>query len=315
MTNREFLWTESYRPHTIADTILPIDLKSTFQKFVDIGAIPTLLLTGKPGTGKTTVARAMLDQMGADYIMINGSLEGRQIDTLRNQIQQYASSMSLVSSGRKYIILDEADHLNPVSFQPALRNFMEEYSENVGFILTGNYKSKIIDPLISRCSVVDFTIPPQEKPKLAAQFMKRTEFILGAEGITYEKKVVAELIMKFFPDWRRILNELQRYSVSGKIDVGILSNFHESSLSDLINNLKGKKFTEVRKWVAEHSDFDTNDVFRMFYDRASEIFMPVSIPPLVLILARYQYQDAFVVDKQINLAAFFVEVMVDLQFK
>lgn len=309
----EFLWVEKYRPHTIADTILSPNLQATFQQFVDDESVPNLLLTGRAGVGKTTVARAMLDQLGADYIVINGSMHGN-IDTLRTDILNFASTVSF-SGGRKYVILDEADYLNPNSTQPALRNFMEEYSKNCGFILTCNFKNKLIDPLISRCSVIEFSIPKEDKPKLAMRFYKRVVEILKKENVEAEPKAIAGVIEKHFPDWRRVLNELQRYSATGKIDVGILTNLQDDSFKQLVGFLKGKEFSNVRKWVGENSDVDPATFFRKFYDQSNELMDSPSIAQLVLILAKYQYQAAFVVDQEINIAACLTEIMVECIFK
>lgn len=309
----EFLWTEAYRPHTIQDTVLPQSLKAVFQQFVDDGSIPNLLLTGKAGTGKTTVARAMLEELGCDYIVINGSMNGN-IDTLRNEILTFASSVSL-SGGRKYVILDEADYLNPNSTQPALRNFMEEFSKNCGFILTCNFRNRIIEPLHSRCSVIEFAIPSAEKPKIAAAFFKRVLHVLSKEEVTADPKVVAAVVEKHFPDFRRTLNELQRYAATGQIDSGILANVADVSIKDLVQALKAKEFTTMRKWVAENTDVDANVLFRKFYDTASEFLKPQSVPQLVLIVADYQYKHAFVADHEINLVAFLTECMVECEFK
>lgn len=308
----EFLWVEKYRPKTINDCILPEGLKQTFSSFIDSGNIPNLLLTGSAGVGKTTVAKAMLEQIGADYIVINGSMNGN-IDTLRNDIQQFASTISF-SGGRKYVILDEADYLNANSTQPALRNFMEEFSRNCGFILTCNFKHRIIEPLHSRCSVVDFKISKDDLPRLAVQFFKRTVGILSNEKVEYDKAVVAELINKHVPDWRRVLNELQRYSVNGKIDSGIFVNLQDENLKTLIGYIKAKNFGEMRKWVGENSDTDSAQLFRKFYDQAYNYVKPASIPELVVLIAKYQYQAAFVADPEINTAAFLTEVMVSLEF-
>jgi len=310
----EFLWVEKYRPHTIADTILPDDLKKTFQTFVDNRNIPNLLLTGSAGIGKTTVAKAMLDEIGADYIVINGSDEGRLIDTLRTKIKNFASSMSL-AGGRKYVILDESDYLNAETVQPALRNFMEEYSANCGFILTCNFVNKIIAPLHSRCSVVEFKMRNADKPKLAGQFFKRVEWILEREGIDYEQKVVAELITKHFPDNRRILNELQRYSVTGRIDSGVLANQTESNLKVLMDALKNKEFSNVRKWVGQNIDGDMAPFFRKFYETIHDYVAPASIPQIVVTLADYQFKSAFAADQEINTMAMLTEIMVDAEFK
>lgn len=309
----EFLWSEKYRPHKISDCILPEDLKQTFQKFVDLKSIPNLLLSGGPGVGKTTVAKAMLDEMDNDYIIINGSMNGN-IDTLRNEIRNYAATVSFTSD-RKYVILDEADYLNANSTQPALRNFMEEFSSNCGFILTCNFKNRIIAPLHSRCSVVDFKINGKEKASLAKDFMQHISMILEAENVEYDKKVVAELIMKYFPDWRRLLNELQRYSINGKIDTGILAQVSDVNLKDLTTMLKNKDFTAMRKWVATNNTLEPSVLFRKLYDSACETIEQNSIPQLVLIISEYQYKSAFVVDQEINTAACLTNIMADCQFK
>lgn len=309
----EFLWVERYRPKTIEDCVLPEELKNTFKQFVANGEIPNLLLTGGPGVGKTTVARAMLEQIGADYIVINGSMNGN-IDTLRNEILAFASSVSF-TGGRKYVILDEADYLNANSTQPALRNFMEEFSRNCGFILTCNFRNRIIEPLHSRCSVVEFKIAKSDLPKLAGQFFKRVLGILGGNNVTYDKAVVAELIQRHLPDWRRVLNELQRYSVNGNIDTGIFAGIGDDSFAGLIDALKAKKFTDMRKWVGENSDMDSTSMFRRFYDRAYDIVNPKSVPELVLLISKYQYQAAFAADHEINTAAFLTEVMMSVDFK
>lgn len=308
----EFLWVEAYRPKTVQDTILPEALKATFQEFVNQGNIPNLLLSGSAGCGKTTIARAMLEELGCDYIVINGSMNGN-IDTLRNDIKSFASSVSL-SGGRKYVILDEADYLNANSTQPALRNFMEEFSKNCGFILTCNFKNRIIEPLQSRCSVIDFKISKKEMPVLAMQFMKRVAGILDKQGIEYDKAVVAEVIKKHFPDWRRVLNELQRYSATGRIDSGMLSNLPEASFKSLIGFLKERDFTSMRKWVGENIDSDSVAIFRTLYDTASEYMDKNSVPQLVLILAKYQYQAAFVADHEINLVSCLTEIMIECKF-
>jgi DNA polymerase III delta prime subunit len=313
MIRDDFLWVEKYRPRTIDSTILPADLKATFQQFVDQKNVPNLLLTGRAGVGKTTVARAMLEELQCDYVIINGSMNGN-IDTLRNEIRDFASSVSF-SGGRKYVILDEADYLNPNSTQPALRNFMEEYSKNCGFILTCNFKNRIIEPLHSRCSVIEFKIDKEDKPKMASQFFKRVCNILNEEGVTYDQKAVVEVITKFFPDWRRVLNELQRYSATGKIDSGILVNFSEENLKGLVELLKVKNFTEVRKWVAENNDIDQTVFFRKLYDTASQYLKTNSIPQLVITLAEYQYKAAFVADHEINILACLTEIMAEGDFK
>jgi DNA polymerase III delta prime subunit len=309
----QFLWVEKYRPKTIADTILPEELKATFQQFVDQKNIPNLILSGSAGVGKTTVARAMLEELECDYIVINGSMNGN-IDTLRNEILNFASSVSL-SGGRKYVILDEADYLNANSTQPALRNFMEEFSRNCGFILTCNFKNRIIEPLHSRCSVIDFKLSKSASAKLAAQFFKRVEKILSNENIEYDRAVVAEVITKFFPDWRRVLNELQRYAAIGKIDSGILGNIKDLEINSVYKLLKEKDFTGLRKWVAENVDIEQVEVFRRLYETADQYMTTNSVPQLVLILSKYQYQAAFVADPEINIIACFTEVLINCEFK
>ena len=307
-----FLWTEKYRPRNISNTILPDDLKSTFDDFIKNG-IPNLLLSGGPGVGKTTTAKAMLDQVGSDYMVINGSMNGG-IDTLRNDIKSYASTVSL-NGKRKFVILDEADYLNPQSTQPALRNFMEEYSKNCGFILTANYKNRIIEPLHSRCSVIEFIIHKENKPVLANKFLKRVQDILKEENVEYDKKAVVELIIKHFPDWRRIINELQRYSSSGKIDVGILTQMSDASFNTLVRALKKKDFNEMRKWVAENLDNDPTTIYRKLYDSCNTNMKETSIPILVTTIADYQYKSAFVADQEINLVACLTALMIECEFK
>lgn len=314
MSNIEnMLWVERYRPKTIEETILPDNLKKTFQTFVDNKSVPNLLLAGGPGVGKTTVARAMLEELGCDYIIINGSMSGN-IDTLRTDIQEFASSVSMYG-GRKYVILDEADYLNANSFQPALRNFMEEFSSNCGFILTCNFINKIIKPLHSRCSVINFKVENKHKPKIASHFFKRSCYILDNEKIEYDKPVVAELINTYFPDWRRVINEMQRYSVTGKIDSGILSNLSDENFKSLMTYLKSKNFSEMRKWVVENLDNDSNSLIRKIYDYSYEYVKPSSVPELVLLLAKYQYNAAFVADAEINIVAMLTEIMVDMEWK
>ena len=314
MIRDDFLWVEKYRPKTVGETILPESLKTTFQSFVDQKNIPNLLLTGGPGVGKTTIARAMLEELDTDYMMINGSDEGRTIDTLRVKIKQFASSVSL-AGGRKYVILDEADYINPESTQPALRSFMEEFSRNCGFILTCNFVNKIITPLHSRCSVINFTIPKEDKPKMAQAFMERIVNILKEQGIEYDQKCLVQIIMKHFPDNRRVLNELQRYSASGKIDAGILVSISDENIKLLIEHMKKKNFTDVRKWVAKNIESSTTDIFRRIYDKASLYAKPECIPQIVVILADYQYKAAFVADHELNMMACLTEVMVESEWK
>lgn len=308
----EFLWVEKYRPKTIADTILPESLKSTFQEFVNQKNIPNLILNGPAGCGKTTVARAMLEELDCDYIIINGSMNGN-IDTLRNEIKNFASAVSL-SGGRKYVILDEADYLNANSTQPALRNFMEEFSKNCGFILTCNFKNRIIEPLQSRCSIIDFKISKKDLPELAAQFMKRVCNILTTENIEFDKASVAEVLKKHFPDWRRVLNELQRYSATGKIDSGILVNMQEISLKSLMDFLKAKDFTNMRKWVGENIDNDADVIYRKIFDQTNQYIAKSSVPLIVLLIGKYQYQHAFAADSEINLVCCLTEIMMEAEW-
>jgi len=308
-----FLWVEQYRPKTVDECILPKTLKTQLQSYVDKQDISNLILSGGPGVGKTTAARAMLEQIGATYMFINGSEESG-IDVLRTKIKNFASTVSL-DGGRKYLILDEADYLNPQSTQPALRGFIEEFHQNCGFILTCNYKNKLIAPLHSRCGVVDFTIPKSEKVGLAGQFFKRAISILQENGIKYNEKVVAELINNHFPDWRRILNELQRYSVSGQIDAGILVNLGEKSIKELMGMMKNKEFTNVRKWVVENIDNDPDTLFRAVYDNLYEYLDSSTIPHVVVILGEYQYKNAFVADAEINMVACLTEIMARGKFK
>ncbi len=311
---KEFLWTEQYRPKKIADCILPASFKSIFEAFVEKGEIPNLLLSGGPGIGKTTVAKALLTELDIDFLMINGSLEGRQIDVLRTTIQQYASSISF-NGRRKYVILDEADYLNPQTVQPALRNFMEEFSRNCGFILTCNFKNRIIDPLQSRCSVVDFKINKKDLPILAGQFMERVEYILTTENVSYNKKVLAELIMKYLPDWRKVINELQKYSITGSIDIGILSALSDESFSSLLKYLKEQNFTAMRKWVVDNNDVETSTLFRSLYDFSVGKLSPTDQAQMILLLADYQYKAAFVADHEINTVACLTEIMMKVEFK
>lgn len=310
--NEHMLWVEKYRPKTIEECILPDALKKTFQDFVNQKKIPNLLLAGTAGVGKTTVARALCEEVGCDYIIINGSDESG-IDVLRNKIKNYASSMSL-SGGRKVVILDEADYLNPNSTQPALRGAIEEFSSNCSFIFTCNFKNRIIDPIHSRCTVIDFKANGS-KAKMAIQFFKRVENILQTEGINYEKEVVAAVITKHFPDNRRILNELQRYAAGGTIDKGILASVSEIQMNELIKALKDKDFGSCRKWVTNNLDNDQSRIFRNVYDALYDVLSSNSVPQLVLILAKYQYQSAFVADHEINLIACLTEIMVECEFK
>jgi len=310
----QFLWVEKYRPQKIDDCILPESLKTTFKQYVAQGELPTLLLAGTAGIGKTTVAKALCNEIGAEYIVVNGSEEGRSIDVLRTTIKGFATTVSLTDA-KKVVIIDEADYMNAQSVQPALRNFIEEYSNNCRFIFTCNYKNRIIEPLHSRCAVIEFKIDNKDKQQIAAHFFKRATQVLKQEEVEFDPKVIAELVTKFFPDWRRVLNELQRYSVSGKIDSGILLNLSEESFKDLVGNMKQKNFTEVRKWVAKNSDADTVSIFRQLYDTSSENMEPASIPQLVLILADYQYKAAFVADHELNIMAALTETMAQCKFK
>ena len=312
MTNQAFLWVEKYRPTKITDCILPESIKNTFIEFIGQKDIPNLLLSGGSGVGKTTVARALCEELHADYILINGSEESG-IDVLRNKIKQFASTVSL-QSGSKVVILDEADYLNPQSTQPALRGFIEEFHRNCRFIFTCNFKNRIIEPLHSRCSVIEFKINGN-KIMLAEQFMERVEQILKSENIGFDEPVVAELIMKHFPDWRRVLNELQRYSVSGVIDSGILVNIAEVNLTELMTHLKKKEFTKMRKWVVNNIDNDPVKVFRKIYEKLYDYMKPESIPNAVIILGEYQYKSAFVADQEVNLLACLTEIMSQCKFK
>ena len=314
MEREEFLWVEKYRPSKVIDCVLPSDLEETFSEYVDKNSVPNLILTGGPGTGKTTAAKALCEETSTDYLMVNGSDEGRSIDTVRTTLTQFCSSVSMTGN-RKAIIMDEADYMNPDSVQPALRGFIEKFGNNVSFLFTCNYRNRIIDPIHSRCAVLDFIIPNNEKPKIAERYLDRCEKILDGEGIVYDKKVLIELIMKYFPDFRRVLNELQRYSVSGEIDTGILSSINEVNLNELVSSLKGKKFSEVRKWANQNIDQDTTKIFRKFYDNLNGQLKPQSIPQAVLIIADYQYKSAFVADQEINLVACLTEIMVECEFK
>jgi DNA polymerase III delta prime subunit len=313
MSIQNLLWVEKYRPHKIEDCVLPESIRNTFHNIVKSNEIQNLLLCGGPGCGKTTVARALCQQMNLDHIFLNASENGN-IDTLRTTVRNFASAVSL-SGNRKVVILDEADYLNPQSTQPALRGFIEEFSSNCRFIFTCNFKNRIIEPLHSRCSIVEFNIPNKEKPQMAAAVMARVSSILDNEKIPYDRKVVAEVVMQFFPDFRRIINELQLYSVSGKIDSGILSSIKDSTYAELFAHMKSKNFSEVRKWVAANSDIDHSKFFRKIYDELNEQIDKSSIPSVVLILAEYQYRMAFSADHEICMAACMAEIMMNAQFR
>jgi len=310
--SEHILWVEKYRPKTIEDCILPDSLKATFQEYVNRKEIPNLLLSGTAGVGKTTVAKALCEEVGCDYIVINGS-DDSGIDVLRNKIKNYASSVSLMG-GRKVVIIDEADYLNPNSTQPAFRGVIEEYASNCSFIFTCNFKNRIMDAIHSRCTCIDFKLNGS-KAKMASAFFKRVEYILEKEGVKYDKPVVAEIITKHFPDNRRILNELQRYSVGGTIDKGLLASVSDVQLTELINSLKVKNFAGARKWVTNNLDNDPTKIYRKLYDGLYELLQPNSVPQLVLHLAKYQYQSAFVADHEINMIACLTEIMVDCEFK
>lgn len=311
--NDKMLWVEKYRPSSINDCILPERLKKPFQEYVNRKEIPNMILSGTAGVGKTTVARAMCEEIGADYILINGSDESG-IDMLRVKIKGFASSVSLMG-GRKVIIIDEADYLNPNSTQPAFRGVIEEFADNCSFIFTCNFKNRIIEPLHSRCAVIDFKLRGDEKAQIAAAFMARVEFVLQKEEVSYDPKVVAEIIKRFFPDYRRVLNELQRYSTFGKIDIGVLSVESNAKLKELTKWLADKNFAEVRKWVAQNTDSDAATVYREVYDNLSDLLQKDSIPAAVILLAKYQYQAAFVADQEVNLLAFLTELMIECEVK
>jgi len=311
-TPQQFLWVEKYRPTTIGDCILPESVKKQFQQFIAKGEVPNLLLSGTAGTGKTTIARALCNELNCDYIVINGSDEGRQIDTLRTKIKQFASAVSFEGK-TKVVILDEADYMNRDSVQPALRGFIEHFAENCRFIFTCNYSNRLIDPLHSRTTVIDFKLAPSDRPVLASKFLKRMEYILTNEGVEYNQRVLAELLNKHFPDYRRVINELQRYSVGGNIDEGILSNFQEVNAKALLEGLREKDWRKMRQWVANNVDTDPQAIFRQIYD----ILLPEVKSParLVLDIADYQYKAAFVADQEINLTACLTQIMVDSEFK
>jgi len=305
------LWVERYRPATVNDCIIPERLKVPFQEYVNQKNIPNLMLAGGAGVGKTSVAKAMCNEVGCDYMVLNGSDENG-IDTIRYKVKNYASSMSF-AGGRKVIIIDEADYLTP-NAQAILRNAIEEFSVNCSFIFTCNYKSKLIEPIHSRCAVIDFTMKNEEKAKMASAFFKRIETILESEKVEYDSKVLAEVIKKHFPDFRRVINELQRYAQLGKIDVGILSQVGDVSITQLVKHLKEKDFTSVRKWVATNN-VDNAALFRKIYDSLYDILEPHSIPQIVIVLADYQYKQAFVADQEINLVACLTEIMAGAEFK
>jgi len=314
MAKDSLLWVERYRPLTISECILSDSIKGTLSDLTKEGKVPNLLLSGSAGVGKTTVARALCEQTNSDYIIINGSDEGRMIDTLRTKITQFCSTISLSGSSRKVVIIDEADYSNPDSVQPAMRGFIEKFADNCSFIFTCNYKNRIIEPIHSRCAVIDFVLSKDEKPKIASKFMERCEHILDSENVVHDKRVVAELINKHFPDFRRVINELQRYSSSGNIDSGILANIGELNLDQLISSLREKNFQNMRKWVATNVDNDPATVYRKIYDKLYEVLEKSSIPQAVLIIASYQYKSAFVADQEINLVACLIELMAECEF-
>lgn len=309
----QYLWCEKYRPRGIDDCVLPEALKNTFKEFVVSGQVPNFLFSGNAGVGKTTLARALCNEIGAEFIVVNGSDEGRSIDVLRTTIKSFASTISLTDA-RKVVIIDEADYLG-AAVQPALRNFMEEFSANCRFILTCNYKNRIIEPLHSRCTCIDFKIDNKDKQQIASTFFKRAVSILQAEGVEFDPKVVSQLILKHFPDYRRILNELQRYSVSGKVDAGILINSSENTFNPLLQLLKDKNFKEIRLWVGANTDVESSELFRKLYDRAVDYLDPSSIPEMILILGNYQYKAAFVADSEINIMCALTEIMMSCKFK
>ena len=311
--NKDILWVEKYRPQKIQDCILPNGIKTSLQEFVDNNHVPNLLLSGGAGVGKTTSAIALCRETESDYIIINGSEESG-IDLLRSKLDQYCSSVSM-TGGRKVVIIDEADYLNPASTQPAMRGFIERFSSNCSFIFTCNFKNRIIEPIHSRCAVIDYKISKKDSPTIASDFFKRIVSILQKENIEFEEKVVAELINKFFPDFRRVLNELQRYGSSGKIDVGILSSITDQSIDNLLGMLKQKKFNDMRRWVTENLDNDSTKIFKKLYDALSLTAIETSLPSIILSLADYQYKAAFVADQELNMVACLTEVMSDVEFK
>jgi DNA polymerase III delta prime subunit len=307
----DFLWVEKYRPQTINDCILDKSLKDTFNKIVKGGELPNMMFTGSAGVGKTTVARALCNELGLDHIVVNGSEDGN-IDTLRGKIKQFASTVSL-QGGYKVVILDEADYLNPQSTQPALRGFIEEFSNNCRFILTCNFKNRIIEPLHSRCSVYEFNVG--SKAIMAGQFMERLKMILTEEKVVFEDQVIAELILKYIPDWRRVINECQRYGIGGSIDSGILVTLSETSIKNLMDDLKSKNFKGMRKWVTDNIDMESAKLFRMIYDNMLDYVEPTYVPQLVMTLADYSYKDAFVADHELNTVACLTEIMAQGSFK
>ena len=310
----KFLWVEKHRPKTIEQCILSDTIKGTLEDLVRDNKVPNLMFTGPAGVGKTTVARAICDMTNSDYIIINGSDEGRMIDTLRTKMTQFCSTISLSGGGRKVVIIDEADYMNPDSVQPAMRGFIEKFAENCSFIFTCNFKNRIIEPIHSRCAVIDFGLKKDEKPDIASQFMIRCGDILTEESIEHDKKVVAELINKHFPDFRRVINELQRYSTSGTIDSGVLATIGELNLNQLISALRNKNFHDMRQWVSSNVDNDPTTIYRKIYDKLYEVLEKSSIPQAVLIIADYQYKSAFVADQEVNLVACLVELMAECEF-
>ena len=310
----KFLWVEKHRPKTIEQCILSDTIKGTLEDLVRDNKVPNLMFTGPAGVGKTTVARAICDMTNSDYIIINGSDEGRMIDTLRTKMTQFCSTISLSGGGRKVVIIDEADYMNPDSVQPAMRGFIEKFAENCSFIFTCNFKNRIIEPIHSRCAVIDFALKKDEKPDIASQFMIRCGDILTEESIEHDKKVVAELINKHFPDFRRVINELQRYSTSSEINSGVLAIIGELNLNQLISALRNKNFHDMRQWVSSNVDNDPTTIYRKIYDKLYEVLEKSSIPQAVLIIADYQYKSAFVADQEINLVACLIELMAECEF-
>ncbi len=312
--NKDILWVEEFRPSTIDELILPEGIKNTFRSIIGEDTIPNMILSGSAGTGKTSAAMVLCRELNCDYIIVNGSDEGRLIDTLRNKLTQYCSSVSM-SGGRKVVIIDEADYMTPDSVQPAMRGFIEKFSSNCSFIFTCNFKNRIIEPIHSRCAVIDYGMSPSDKPLMAKQFMERCQYILKQKSVEYEDKVLIELVFKYFPDFRRILNELQRYSVSGKIDSGILLNISDANMNELVEALKSKNFKSVRTWVVNNLDNDPQKVYRKVYDKLYEKCDPSTIPQIILVIADYQYKSAFAADQEINLMACLVEIMSNAKFK